>query len=267
MIGLRFPRLFYGRKKRQQVVGIRADFCEFCVCVCRHEILSFQSAPTVFFVALAFEEYQRESRCEVCRTRFPFPLHGSFVRKAGANRLSIQELVTETNPGVAERTTAEVVEMVDRSGDPKLFERTRVVTFLQAHESEYRQQLRNFIPHSAVGSIQAMILGFALSLLVPFWLAIAFAGSLFVLSTLLYFIFLRSAVFRQFRGRLAPLQAVTRLSSKELQQAFTPFKNRFPAAISIFKRQLADLETGPLPQETYLADRDFLPLLERLTEP
>lgn len=260
MIGLRFPKLFYGRKLRQQTVGDRADFCEFCVAVCRHQVISFQSAPTVFFVPSTFEEYKRESRCEICRTQFPMALDSQYDSARQPGQRPIEELIAETNPDIIGQALTEARQMVERADDPLLFQSNRIRNLLRTHESEYHNRIRDFFPLMALSSIQALIVGFLLFLFVEKWLAFAFAGSAYVLVLLSLFVSIRSRIFKTFSGSISRLQALTELDWESLDSELNRLQPKFPNSASLFRRRIRDWQ-GRSEPNPFIVNQDFIQIL------
>lgn len=262
MIGLKLPRLFYGRKKRQSIIGTRAEFCEFCVCVCRHHLISFQSAQTMMFVPSAFEEYDRESRCEICRTQFPVSLNKPFQKTTDDS--SISKLIETTNPSVIEDATLEVVSMVERSDDFSVLEKNKIINFLRSHESEYHRKLRSFVPLIAIGSIQAVIVGLVLSVFVNLWLALSFVSSVYVLVSLAFFILLRQKAFQSFSNGAIRLKAITKLDYDKLVEAVVSLRERFPKAVAITCKQIELAKQD----ETIDFDegKDFISMIDKAVE-
>lgn len=263
MIGFKLPRLFYGHVQRQTVIGQRADFCEFCVCVCRHEVVSFQSAPTLLFYRFKFEEFKRESRCEICQAQFPLGFQSRFSKPASDS--SIGELASETNPGIVDRAILETKQMIDRSNDMNLVSRNRVVNFLRSHESEVHLWMRKWVPLLAVGSIQSLIAGFVLGLFMKAWLAFVVAGCGFVLAALFSLWFLRNRLFHRFDGRISRLLALTGQSLDELESEIIDSATRFPQATLIFRHQMETLRLDSNPLAGFERQRDFVPVLELAT--
>lgn len=264
-IGLKLPRLFHGRTRRQRIVGVRADFCEFCVCVCRHWIIAYQSAPTVLFMPLTFEESSRESRCEICRTQFPVDPAAPIRHLTGRADLpgpqeALDSLIRETHPEVLDEAAAEARAMLARSRGPELLRENRLRNFFRNHEREYRQRVQVYFPQLAIGSIQAVIVGWGLSLIAPFWLALAFAASLFLFAGLLGWMVLRRRIYRAFQYGIDRLMAVARLSPDEMSRVIDQYAPRFPQAAAIMRQQLREREQSlPLHYEVH---QDYVPLLE-----
>lgn len=255
MIGLKFPRLFYGRKKRQRAIGNRADFCEFCLCVSRHQVISFESAQTVMFVSAAYEEFDRESHCEICRTPFPastrHPVHSG-------SEVTIEELIRETNPTALQDAQREFSEMTLRADDFSTLEKNRVINFLRSHENEYRRRLRGYVPLIAVGSIQAMILGLVLSVWIDFWLALAFVGAIYLLCSLVYFMWLRQNTFAAFQGGAQRLKQVSGWEYPELRDKVLSNAHRFPKAVDLVCKQIDLAEQAD--EYEFTPGKDFIPL-------
>jgi hypothetical protein len=258
MIGLQLPRIFYGQIQRQQVIGQRADFCEFCVCVCRHDIVSFQAASAVFFYPLKYEEFKRESRCEICQMQFPIAFQERLAKSAGD--FPIADLVKTTNPEIVGRAILETKQMIDWPGGAKLIARNRVVNFLRGHELEYHWWMKRRLPLFAVGSIQFLIIGFILSLFLPAELAVMIVCCGCFLAALLFFKFLKTGVQRCFGNRITRLLGLTGKSLDELDSEITDLKKRFPRSALIFLRQIEVLKRSPI--ASFSRERDFVPTLE-----
>ncbi len=253
MLGLNFPKLFYGRLSRNRVAGSRADFCEFCVCVCRHDIISFEAAAAIFFVPMKYEEFKRESRCEICRTQFPLSMETAFKKDPYSGRrmdTPIAELIVETNPDILKSSVPETKEMIARSGGDHCFIRQRLVGFLQSHEDEYRLRFRKFGPIAAIGSIQATLVGFALSFVSPLWISLGMMLSVYSFVMFVYWVFLRRKIYQEFDGRLDMIlsligneASVNGVNADELDAERTILEllhrlsHRFPKATSIFETQ------------------------------
>lgn len=256
MIGLKLPKLFYGRRRSQQVIGQRAEFCEFCFCICRHQVISFRVIATVFFVPLSNEETHRESCCEVCRTQFPMSLAAEFNR--GLSSPAIYELIQETNPGLLEAATRESEQIIKRSGGAELIRKNRFINFIVRHEEVYKHLTRNFVPLLAIGSIQAVIIGLILSYVVTPWLAYPFALSVLVLVALCFFWALRQKVDRVFGVSLARFQGVANWEANEMEAMLQANRDRCPNACRVLRRNM-ERNLEPIRFEQ---DRDFVSLLK-----
>ena len=264
MIGLKLPRLFYGRTHRQVDVGVRADFCEFCTIVCRHWVVSFQSTPTVLFVPFNYEEVKKESRCEVCRAQFPLAAESRYARQT--NR-AIDDLVEETNPDVVQHSLIEVEQIRNRASASetkalKTLDRNRVTNFLSRHEIDYRERVREFPPFVAVASIQATIVGLALAALVKWWLAVSFAVSLFLFGVLFFFLLIRKRIRKTFDQSAIRLLAVSGGNLDQLEAQIRESAKRFPRSSGIVHQQL--LQIGQADLQAFEKDRDFVTLLDKL---
>ena len=275
MLGLNFPKLFYGRLSRNRVAGCRADFCEFCVCVCRHDVISFEATAAIFFVPLKYEEYKRESRCEICRTQFPLSMDTEFKKNRHAGRQTvtpIQQLIEETNPKILKQAIAETDEMIERSAGSADFTRQRLVSFLQSHEDEYRFRFRKFWPTAAIGSIQAALFGFALSFVAPLWITLGMMLAVYLFTMLVYWAVLRSNIYKSFEGRIDKVVSLIEIDGTEktkietevnaatatvlssVQELLHQLRTRFPNTVSIFEAQF---RFGASHQKAIIQGRDF----------
>lgn len=278
MLGLNFPKLFYGRLSRNRVAGCRADFCEFCVCVCRHDVVSFEAAAAIFFVPMKYEEFKRESRCEICRTQFPLSTETEFKKDPFSGRkmdTPIVVLIEETNPEILRSSVKETGDMIGRTSGDTCFIRQRMVGFLQSHEDEYRFWFRKFGPIAAIGSIQATLVGFALSFVAPLWISLGMMLAVYLLVVVAYWAFLRKKLYQEFAGRMDKIRSLIdnettdngfRANDMDVEQTILELlhrlRNRFPKATSVFEAQFRS-DFSPLKSRNAIVkDVDYVGTVE-----
>lgn len=278
MLGLNFPKLFYGRLSRNRVAGCRADFCEFCVCVCRHDVVSFEAAAAIFFVPMKYEEFKRESRCEICRTQFPLSTETEFKKDPFSGRkmdTPIVVLIEETNPEILRSSVKETGDMIGRTSGDTCFIRQRMVGFLQSQEDEYRFWFRKFGPIAAIGSIQATLVGFALSFVAPLWISLGMMLAVYLLVVVAYWAVLRKKLYQEFAGRMDKIRSLIdnetadngfRANDMDVEQTILELlhrlRNRFPKATSVFEAQFRS-DFSPLKSRNAIVkDVDYVGTVE-----
>lgn len=262
MLGFHFPKFFFGRLKREKVTGVRADFCEFCVAVTRHQRVSTEAAPTVLFIPTRFEEVDRDSRCEVCRSQFRCSSQTEFVEiRSNAHRDdSIDELVARTNPEVIAKGISESREMLGRMGSMESLQRQQWVNFCKGHQDEYARESRRFVPAIALGTIQIAIIAMALSLVVDLWLAMGLVIATYALVFLIIYARWRGVIYRRFKPRLHAMIAISQIEPDQLRDWLLHWKNRFPAAVNVFL-QLLKKHSGDFDLPDFKAGKDFIATL------
>lgn len=266
MIGLKLPRLFYGRKKRERVIGVRAGFCEFCVSITRHWIVVFESAQTVFFIPSTYEEYSRESKCEICRTQFAANPSTKFLEPRQGAELTIGQLVEKTSPGLLAKADAESRQMVERAQEAgcqngeSLLAHNQLVNFLRCHESDFKLRTRHFFPLVAVGSIQAVIGGLAMTWFAPLALALGFALAMFLLAVVFSLMVLRKRTLNTFAGSVDKLIALTHMSCDQIEQNLAKMAHRFPKSTALLQYQVHRRSVDP--EISFESGRDFVSLLD-----
>ena len=265
MLGIHFPKLFFGRIRQKKTVCCHAEFCDFCVSICRNHVVSHQSAPFIFFIPLKFEESFRESECEICGTTFGLSPQTALISQTNINefqKISIRSLIQETHSDLINESLRETVKMGQRAGGFSFLEHQRVTGFLRANEAEQRLIMRPFFPTLAIGTIQAVIIGVMLTL----WLTAAMASMLatiaLVLAGLIYREALRRKVRHQFKPRLPRLGSLLNMTKSELEQVLAGYGERFPRTVPRLLRLLAQENSDHPLDLKYRKNVDYIPTPE-----
>lgn len=240
---------------------------------------------------IKYEEFKRESRCEICRTQFPLSMDTEFKKDRYAGRQTdtlIQQLIEETNPEIMKQAITETGEMIERSGGDFSFTRQRLVSFLQSHEDEYRVRFRKFWPTAAIGSIQAALFGFALSFVAPLWISLGMMLAVYLFTMLVYWAVLRRNIYKSFEGRIDKVISLiendeTEIHAKEteskteakmaeaklnaetgsvavvssVQGLLHRLRTRFPNAVAIFEAQFRFGASHQNQEKAIIKDLDF----------
>ncbi len=93
--------------------GLRADYCDYCQLVTRHNVRSVEDTTTVRGVDLTSRIISLEQHCEVCRAVTAIDRNVVRVPTASAANWDIQRLVAETNRELtSDESTEAIVESV-----------------------------------------------------------------------------------------------------------------------------------------------------------
>jgi len=102
--------------QRTRTLGLRADFCDGCLHVTRHEVLSREEAQQTFGFGGKFEEVDRLVQCMVCGTTNGAAAFQQFVDDP---RLPFAELIQRTNPDLTDQRLDEIEALVERNFTPQ----------------------------------------------------------------------------------------------------------------------------------------------------
>lgn len=244
------------------MVGWRANFCEFCACVSRHEVVAFQSSPTVFFIPLNWETKYLENRCEICHAQFGLAEDAKWLecdRDDAPTGPDILLLVKQTNPAIVQIASKEIAHRLESPGARDRIQLGRIRNFLRNYQRECEHHYRGLFPNFALFSFHALLAIVAIAMISNWQLAIAFGCSFYLMLCLSTVVRHRNAFHRKMDGAVTRLAAVCEMTTDELASKLHDLLPKFPAIAAEIKKQLEAIDRQD--HSSFQSGKDYLNVL------